>query len=85
MKAKTAERGYGAGHQALRRAWRPYVEAGLVDCARCGRRILPGQSWHLDHDDWDRRRYLGPSHVRCNVTAPHQKRANPQPRPVTRW
>jgi hypothetical protein len=26
------------------------VEAGLVDCARCGQRILVGEEWDLGHD-----------------------------------
>jgi hypothetical protein len=38
-------------------------------CARCGLPIRPGEEWHLDHDDEDRGRYLGPSHARCNEKA----------------
>ncbi len=34
---KTAERGYGARHQHLRKRWRRQVEAGGVECARCGK------------------------------------------------
>lgn len=61
-------RGYDAGHDRLRRKWKPKVEAGLVDCARCHRRIRPGQEWALDHTD-DRTGYLGPSHATCNNSA----------------
>ena len=37
-------------------------------CARCRLADRPGQKWDLDHDDEDpsQRRYLGPSHRRCN-------------------
>jgi hypothetical protein len=30
------------------------------------RSILPGQDWDLGHDDYDRSRYTGPEHRRCN-------------------
>ena len=68
VRAKTSLRGYGARHQWIRRALEPLVRAGLATCARCQRRILPGEPWDLDHDDDDplQRRYLGPSHRRCN-------------------
>lgn len=70
QRGTTSERGYGAEHQALRDQWRPYVEAGYVDCRAViclmpDRRILPGQPWDLDHDD-DRTGYRGPAHERCN-------------------
>jgi hypothetical protein len=53
----------------------PFVEAGCVRCARCGELIKPGEKWHLDHDDFDRSRYLGASHARCNcATAKHRAR-----------
>ena len=66
----TTQRGYGIDHQRTREDWRPYVEAGYVDCAapRClqpERRIRPGQAWDLDHDD-DRTTYRGPAHEACN-------------------
>jgi hypothetical protein len=54
MRAKTGVRGYGARHQRIRRALEPLVRAGLATCARCQRRILPGEPWDLGHDDLDR-------------------------------
>ena len=59
---------YGEAHRKVRRRWAPKVRAGKVNCARCGEPILPSEKWDLDHDDDDpnRRRYLGPSHRRCN-------------------
>jgi hypothetical protein len=62
------QRGYTAAHDRLRARWKPKVERGLVDCARCGRRILPGDTWALDHTE-DRTDYLGPSHAACNNSA----------------
>jgi hypothetical protein len=58
QKKSSYARGYGPAHQATRKRWTPQVEAGLVDCARCGLRIDPGDFWDLDHTD-DRRGYLG--------------------------
>jgi hypothetical protein len=59
---------YGKMPRKVRKRWAPKVRAGIVDCARCGKPILPGEKWDLDHDDDDpsRRRYLGPSHRSCN-------------------
>lgn len=65
---RTASRGYGGAHQAARRRLAEDVAAGLRDCARCGRPIMPGQAWHLDHTA-DRTAYLGPSHADCNSGA----------------
>ena len=47
----------------------PTVDAGLATCARCQQPILPGKKWHLDHDDENRRRYIGVSHASCNGQA----------------
>lgn len=62
-------RGYGRAHQEERARWAPKVEAGLVDCARCGERLEPGRPWDLGHDDNDRSRYQGPEHAHCNRSA----------------
>lgn len=62
------QRGYTAEHDRLRARWKPKVDRCEVDCARCGRLILPGEVWHLDHTD-DRTGYLGPSHEACNTSA----------------
>lgn len=61
-------RGYGAGHDRLRRRLMPTVQQGHTNCARCGQPIQPGEQWALDHND-DRTGYLGPSHKRCNNQA----------------
>lgn len=55
-------------HRKTRARLKPYADAGLLNCARCGDRIAPGQPWHLDHSD-DRQVYLGASHARCNSVA----------------
>jgi hypothetical protein len=65
-KAKTALRGYGSRHQALRRGWAREVAAGDVVCARCGLEISPEEPWDLGHVDGDRSSYAGPEHRRCN-------------------
>src|SRR5829696_1684088 len=66
VKAKTASRGYGGRHQALRRRLAAIVEAGLASCSRCGYPIVPGEPWDVGHDDRDRTIYAGPEHRRCN-------------------
>jgi hypothetical protein len=58
----TTARGYGRTHRAVRTYWLPFVRAGLVDCARCGLKIEPGQEFDLGHVDGDRSRYSGPEH-----------------------
>jgi hypothetical protein len=64
--ARTSGRGYGWNHQKLRNLWEPIVATGRTICARCSRPILPGQKWDLGHDDYDRSKYTGPEHRRCN-------------------
>lgn len=62
------QRGYDRTYDAERRRWKPKVEAGLVNCWRCGQRIHPGTTWHLGHDD-DRTKIMGPEHKFCNESA----------------
>jgi len=86
MSGRTTRRGYGAGHQALRRAWAPIVATGRVDCWRCGLRIRPGKPWDLGHDDRDRNVYRGPEHRECNRgTMAKDRRRDPKGRGVTNW
>lgn len=75
MAGKTTEQGYGWEHQQERERWRPDVEAGLVDCWRCGKPIDPCEPWDLGHDDHDRTRYRGPEHRACNRGAAAHKAA----------
>lgn len=64
------ERGYGPEHQAERRRWQRIIRRRGVPCVRgCGRIIRRDDVWHLDHDDEDRTRWLGPSCVPCNTAA----------------
>jgi hypothetical protein len=72
----TAERGYGAAHQAEKERWRPIVDAGQAYCAevvcleeRDGRSrwLEPDTPWHLAHDD-GQQGYRGPAHQRCNTS-----------------
>jgi hypothetical protein len=67
-RGSTARRGYGTAHQRERKRWEPKVDAGLVNCARCGEPLEPGRSWDLGHND-DRRTYSGPEHSTCNQSA----------------
>jgi hypothetical protein len=62
------KRRYGRAHRLVRAKYASIVAAGKATCARCQQPILPGELWDLDHDDEDplQRRYLGPSHRRCN-------------------
>jgi hypothetical protein len=95
--ASTTDRGYGWQHQKTRQQWAPRVDAGQVDCARCGRPIPPGTQWDLGHDDHDRRRYTGPEHQTCNRTAGARRGARitnarrryrqtiPTSQPAARW
>jgi hypothetical protein len=73
IRGSTSSRGYGWGHQQLRRALAPAVAAGLVSCARCGLLIGPREHWDLDHRD-DKLGYRGAAHRACNrATARHRK------------
>jgi hypothetical protein len=66
---------HNPAYRKLRREYAPTVDAGLVDCWRCGTRILAGEKWHLGHVDGDPTRIAGPEHVRCNcATASRDRR-----------
>ena len=47
----SSQRGYGYRHQVIRKRLAPNVNAGLVDCWRCGQRIEEGEPWDLGHVD----------------------------------
>lgn len=61
----TTQRGYGSHHQKLRKQIKPQIDAGKVNCWRCGDRIEPSQEWDLGHDDHNRNQYRGPEHARA--------------------
>lgn len=66
-RGSTTLRGYGTDHQRRRAQWKPKVDAGLVNCFRCGALIEPGRAWDLGHDD--ERKTRGPEHLVCNRRA----------------
>jgi hypothetical protein len=72
----TTQRGYGHRHQMMRRKYASLVASGRASCSRCGEPIEPGTPWDLDHSDYDRTRYLGPSHSSCNRAAPNELRTS---------
>ncbi|MFI0897076.1 endonuclease domain-containing protein [Streptomyces sp. NPDC020983] len=61
--ASTSDRGYGADHQALRKA--TIGEAYGQPCHHCGHPMLEGQALDLDHTA-DRAGYRGFAHASCN-------------------
>jgi hypothetical protein len=76
VSGRTVARGYGAEHRKLRAK----LIAALVDgqpCARCGQPMWRAQARWLDlgHVDWDRRKYWGLEHRRCNRGAHRRKKA----------
>lgn len=79
---------YGHAHRKLRAEWKPHVDAGTVECWRCGELIEPGEPWDLGHADDDPDQYNGPEHRgRCNRRAGGEKRAQQWGRPADheRW
>jgi len=84
--SNTTAKGYGAGHQRLRRTWAVQVAAGGVDCAKCGQPIRPGQRWDLGHQPGTKAAYRGPEHATCNrSTAEERNTGDPRPTPRTKW
>ena len=75
LAGSTTERGYGAAHQAKRRALAPSVASGSMKCVRCGEFIEPDEPWDLDHDN-SRLFYLGPAHASCNRAAANELRTS---------
>jgi len=67
----TTAAGYGSQHQKLRKAL--LAKAYGQPCSRCGLPMLPGQALHLDHDDYDRTKWRGFSHAKCNLRAAAKK------------
>lgn len=68
------DRGYGYEHQKLRARVKRDVDAGRAYCWRCTKKIEPGSSFDLGHEDHDRTKYAGPEHVACNrATATHRE------------
>lgn len=67
------ERGYDARFREVRRNAATQVNAGGVNCWRCGQPILPGAPFDLGHDDHDRTIIRGPEHPRCNRSAAGRK------------
>ena len=63
----------GRRAQKIRAQFRPLIEACEVVCHFCGRMILPGQRWDVDHleahanggAEWDLAN-LRPAHASCN-------------------
>jgi hypothetical protein len=70
----TTARGYGYKHRLERARWVKQIAFAGGYCARCHLPIAPGEPFHLDHDSYDRSRYLGVSHVKCNVSEPAKRR-----------
>jgi hypothetical protein len=59
---------YGWKHKQLRKRWAIEIARGGVNCARCGKPILPSMFWDLGHDDYANHPgiYSGPEHRRCS-------------------
>lgn len=59
----TTRGGWGAKHQALRKAYKERMEQGeTFVCWRCGGPVNPALPWDLGHDDVDRTITRGPEH-----------------------
>ena len=56
---------YGHRHRQIRKQWATVVNAGGVNCWRCGTLLQPGQPWDLGHVDGTDQ-YAGPECRPCN-------------------
>jgi hypothetical protein len=87
--ATTAEKGWGAAHQKLRKQWAPRVEAGLVTCSGCGEPIKPGTRWELAHAHtptaYINGEYLGPQHPACNRPSDRNPKRPTATPPALNW
>lgn len=83
--ARTADRGYGARHQKLRKTLNQFVATGNCKCVRCGELIAANEHWDLGHDDHDRSLYTGPEHVKCNRATAGRNKRDPEARPNSQW
>lgn len=64
---------YGYQHKQMRKQWTSAVNAGQVQCARCGVLIEAGTPWDMGHVDGSDA-YSGPEHRACNrATLTHAK------------
>jgi hypothetical protein len=77
----TTSRGYGIGHQQLRRSLLAAFIPGTI-CWRCQLPMWPHQILHLDHND-DRTGYNGLVHAACNTG--RRTPGPPRPSPGRRW
>ena len=68
MNDRDRNRRYGRRHRNVRVQVEEQVNAGGVNCCRCGRPIQPGADFHLDHND-DGPGYKGAAHPDCNISA----------------
>jgi hypothetical protein len=72
LKNRKAKLRYGRRHREMRLLFAREVATGRARCARCGELIDPFEPWDADHDDYDERLYIGPSHARCNRAAANE-------------
>ena len=82
---RTAARGYGSVHQAIRKQWARQVLTGTVECWRCRELIRAGEAWDLGHDDADRTLYCGPEHRACNRATAQRRNADPPTMTIREW
>jgi hypothetical protein len=78
-RGRTFLSGYTGKHRRLRAWFQQRMDNGeTFRCWRCGEPILSGQFWDLGHQDFDRTKYGGPEHRRCNRATAGRKQAPPK-------